>query len=130
LVDSVPLRVRSGVALLKGAQLRGQASGILRVYHDGPHLAVTADAADCAFSTYRPEGSRLMPDLFVAAWTASSAPLKDRLLGAFERSGGRFIAEASSPVSPESDCVEDHPSATLLAACGSPGSAGNISGLR
>jgi hypothetical protein len=112
----VPFHVQSGVAFLKTAQLCGQASDIVRVYHDDPHLAVMANAIDGPFSTCWPAGSRLMLDLFVVAWTTSTGRVKDRLFAAFERSRERFVARACSLLSFEPDYIGDHPAATLLAA--------------
>jgi hypothetical protein len=113
----VPLHVRTGTAFRwRPTTLPGQASDVVRVREDGGvHLAVLANGYECGFSTCWPPASRLMLDLFVDEWTASSGSVGDRLRDAFERSRRRFEAQAPSLISPDADFPDDLPAAVLLA---------------
>jgi hypothetical protein len=76
---------------------------------------VLANGYECGFSACWPPASRLVLDLFLEEWAASSGPVQKRLIDAFDRSRRRFVAEAPSLVTPEADFPDDLPSAVLLA---------------
>lgn len=112
----VPLPVRIGTAVRWTRRgLTGESADIVRTLHDGGvHLALMANAFQCAFSTCWPTGSRLILDLFIEAWDAAAGPIRERLLTAFEQARERFAARAPT-LPPDPDFLDSPPAAVLLA---------------
>jgi hypothetical protein len=111
------MRVRTGTAFRWGpTAFSGGASDFMRVHErDGVFLALLANGYECGFSTCWPPASRLILDLFVGEWTASSGAVRDRLHASFEGARRGFIERAPSLVTPDADFPDDLPSAVLLA---------------
>lgn len=96
--------------------LSGQASDVVRMFErDGVQLALLANGYECGFSTCWPPASRLMLDLCIEEWSASSGPVRARLDAAFSSARRRFIERSPSLITPDADYPDDLPAAILLA---------------
>jgi hypothetical protein len=110
---AAPLHVRIASGFRWRLPLPADERDVLRRRVDGGvSLLAVANAADSAFSTCWPPGSRLILDRFEEAWAAGSGPVAGRLLAAFAGARAAFLTEAAVLV--PYDDPRDAPVATLL----------------
>ncbi len=96
--------------------LDGHVEDFVRICADGEaQLALIANGYECGFSSCWPPASRLILDLFVAAWTATTGAVEDRLAAAFAQARARFLAAAPALAAADADFPDDVPGAVLLA---------------
>lgn len=110
-------QIRTGTGFLwRPLALRGEPADVVRVHAEGGlTLAALANGSGCGFSACWPPASRLILDLFVEAWRATSEPARERLLRAFAVARAQFEARAAALVLPDTAFPDELPIAVLLA---------------
>ncbi|MDD9964847.1 MAG: hypothetical protein OXR73_01375 [Myxococcales bacterium] len=96
-----------GISAARRAGLDGQTSDVARVWLDGGlTVAAVAGGADCGWSVYFAPASRLLLDVAMDAWKATSGASEERVKQAATQIGGRFPEEVCELIPNEEDAYE------------------------
>lgn len=112
------LYLRTGTAFRwRPVAQTAESSDVIRVIEEGDlKVIVLANAYDCGFAVCWPPGSRLVLDCFEQSWASATGTPQERLIGAFDQAGIKFVEHAPALIPGDADFPDAPPGATLLVA--------------